>query len=62
MGTPGTVHVVPVPLADCETPTAFVAVTANVYSVPSVNPVIVVDVVDVVFDVTVVPPSVTVTV
>ena len=59
VGTPGTVHVVAVLLADCETPTAFVAVTAKVYSVPTDNPVIVVDVV---FVVTVLLPGVTFTV
>ena len=59
VGTPGTVHVVAVTLADCEMPTAFVAVTAKVYSVPTDNPVIVVDVV---FVVTVLLPGVTFTV
>ena len=56
VGAPGTAHVVAVPLAGCETPTAFVAVTANVYAVPAVNPVIVVDVAVDVTDDTVVFP------
>jgi hypothetical protein len=59
VGAPGTFHVVADFRAGCDTPTTFVAVTANEYAVPAVNPVIVADVLVVV---TVLLPGVAVTV
>jgi hypothetical protein len=50
VGAPGTFHVVADFRAGCDTPTTFVAVTANEYAVPAVNPVTVADVLVVVID------------